>query len=687
MKDKIKKIKRKVGSGINKSYELPLWKWLLLCLGLSLGLVVILEMLGRRSLVSPFVFILYNPLIFFYNISIIFFTFTIALLFKRRGFVMGLVGFLWLTVGVINFVVLGFRITPFSAIDFLMFSDVLSMFSIYFNLFQRILIFSSILVFIVLLVIAFLKIPKLKKKVNYVQGIIVVVISFVFVYIFTMFMVETATVSTKFTNLGTAYKDYGFAYCFANSVIDQGISEPDDYSFEKIDTIYQETQEVKDIHEKNRYVNNKKKYPDIIVIQLESFIDIGRVDGVNTDIESIPNFKEYEEKYPSGFLTVPAIGAGTANTEFEIVTGMKSKSFGAGEYPYKTILTTTPCESMAQILLREGYGTHAIHNNKAKFYSRDVTYANLGFQTFTSLEYMKHFNRTETGWAKDSCLPDEIMAALECDEEPDFVFTISVQGHGRYPKDELKTEEHVKVTLDNEDPELTNQFGYFVNQCYEMDMMIADLKKRLDERGEDYVLLLYGDHIPSLTFEEGQFHSGEETQTEYVIVSNMDLNLEDRDLYAYEMSDYLLRAVGVSPGIFQNIHKRYYNVEDPENNSEYDDKLLDTQYDVLYGNKYMYNYIPEYKAQDMKLGIYDITIDSATYNPNNGSLTIKGQNFTEFSHVLINDKRMDTLCIDENTLVVTKEELDEEPEKGSEICVAQIDKDKHELSRTFSLCY
>ena len=122
MKDKIKKIKRKVGSGINKSYELPLWKWLLLCLGLSLGLVVILEMLGRRSLISPFVFILYNPLIFFYNISIIFFTFTIALLFKRRGFVMGLVGFLWLTVGVINFVVLGFRITPFSAIDFLMFS-------------------------------------------------------------------------------------------------------------------------------------------------------------------------------------------------------------------------------------------------------------------------------------------------------------------------------------------------------------------------------------------------------------------------------------------------------------------------------------------------------------------------------------------------------------------------------------
>jgi AmmeMemoRadiSam system protein A len=121
---------------------------------------------------------------------------------------------------------------------------------------------------------------------------------------------------------------------------------------------------------------------------------------------------------------------------------------------------------MAQLLLRQGYGTHAIHNNKAKFYSRDETYSSLGFQSFTSLEYMLHFERTKTGWAKDNCLPEEIMKAIDCDEEPDFVFTISVQGHGRYPKSELKCEEHVKVTLDSGDPELTNQFGYFVNQCY-----------------------------------------------------------------------------------------------------------------------------------------------------------------------------------------------------------------------------
>ena len=402
MKDLFIKIKSKLGIAIRKSYELPLWKWLIVCFVLSVIEVVLLEILGRRSILTPFVFIFHNPIIFVYNILIVYFTLSISLLFKRRGFAMGLIMILWLAVGTINFVLLGYRITPFSAIDFLMFSDVLSMFNIYFNMIQRIAIVAGVIIFIIIIVIAFLKTPIIKGKVNYIQGSIVVLVSFTIVYILSFVALEPSLISDKFTNLGTAYKSYGFAYCFSNSVIDQGISKPDDYSEALINEIaYHALGTADDVNDiKWHYKNNQKQYPDIIIIQLESFIDIGRVNGVHTNIESIPNFKKFEEEYPSGFLTVPAIGAGTANTEFEILTGMKSKIFGAGEYPYKTVLTHTPCESMAQILLKEGYGTHAIHNNKAKFYSRDESYANLGFQTFTSLEYMKHYNKTLTGWAK-----------------------------------------------------------------------------------------------------------------------------------------------------------------------------------------------------------------------------------------------------------------------------------------------
>ena len=686
MKEKLVKFKSKVGQTIRTSYELSIWKWILIILVVSILEGVMLEMLGRRSLLSPFVFIFHNPVVFLYNVLILYCTLSFSLLFKRRGFAMGLIFLLWFAVGFINFVLLGYRITPFSAIDFIMFSDVISMFNIYFNFWQRIAIVVGIIVFIIVIVLAFLKIPKIKGKVNYVQGSIVVLVSFVVVYIMTVLALETSIISDKFTNLGTAYKSYGFVYCFSNSVIDQGISKPENYSQAEIDSIMNEISEVKPPYRKFKYKNNKKVKPDIIVIQLESFIDIGRVNGVTTDKESIPNFKKYMEEYPSGFLTVPAIGAGTANSEFEIITGMNSKVFGAGEYPYKTVLTTTPCESMAQILLREGYGTHAIHNNKAKFYSRDVSYANLGFQTFTSLEYMLDFERTQTGWAKDNCLPTEIIKALDYDEEPDFVFTISVQGHGRYPKSELKCEEHVHVEAEGEteeeSEELSNQFGYFVNQCYEMDEMIADLKNRLDERGDDYVLLLYGDHIPSLSFKEGQFNRGEENQTEYVIISNFDLDLEDRDVYAYEMSDYLLRAIGYKPGVMQDIHSRYYDTTPGAENTEYHENVLMAEYDMLYGDRYIYSYTGAYDTVDMRLGLYDITVNSIAYNAFKNSITVKGENFTEFSTILINDDRQNTLFVDNNTLMILPDDVKDMPQVGDEFCVAQVDKNKHELSRS-----
>ena len=701
MKAFLQNIKSGFGKLIRKSYEIPLWQWLLVGFLLSIVEVVLLETLGRRSLLAPFVFIFYNPLVFLYNIVIVFFSLSFSLLFKRRGFVMCFIMLLWIGVGTINFVLLGYRITPFSAIDFLMFSDVLSMFNIYFNLVQRIAIVIAGIVFITVVVIAFLKTPMIKEKVNYIQAIIVILISFIVVYIFTFLALETSLISDKFTNLGVAYKNYGFVYCFSNSVIDQGISKPEGYSKTLVDSYVEGALETKDdVHEvQYKYKMNKKQLPDIIVVQLESFIDINRVSGIHTDKESIPNFKAFMEEYPSGRLTVPAIGAGTANSEFEILTGMKSKLFGAGEYPYKTILTEKPCESMAQILRQNGYGTHAIHNNKAKFYSRDVTYANLGFETFTSLEYMLHFNKTRTGWAKDDCLPEEIFKALDYDDKPDLVYTISVQGHGRYPKNELKCKEHVKVTLDKDDPELTNQFGYFVNQCYEMDQMVGLLKRRLDIRGRDYVLLLYGDHIPSLTFDEGQFVDGEENQTDYVIISSFDLGLEDRDLYAYEMSDYLLRAVGFTPGIMQDIHRKYFNTEVPDsqslldaavqgiggdssNNDIYDYAVHNIEYDMLYGDGFTFNYIQPYQKADMRLGLYDITIDEISYNDSTGSLVVRGQNFTPFSKVLINDERQRTSYVDENTILVSADSLEKPPDFGDSIVVAQIDKDKHELSRT-----
>ena len=77
-------------------------------------------------------------------------------------------------------------------------------------------------------------------------------------------------------------------------------------------------------------------------------------------------------------LTVPVVGAGTANTEFEVLTGMSSRFFGPGEYPFQTCLKDQTVESVAYDLKENGYATHAIHNHRAAFYSRNEVYPQSG---------------------------------------------------------------------------------------------------------------------------------------------------------------------------------------------------------------------------------------------------------------------------------------------------------------------
>lgn len=83
---------------------------------------------------------------------------------------------------------------------------------------------------------------------------------------------------------------------------------------------------------------------------------------------------------------MPCFGAGTANTEFEVQTGMNMDDFGPGEYPYKTVLQSKVCESMAYDLKEKGYATHALHDNDGTFYDRYKVFSHLGYEDFTSID-------------------------------------------------------------------------------------------------------------------------------------------------------------------------------------------------------------------------------------------------------------------------------------------------------------
>jgi len=66
-----------------------------------------------------------------------------------------------------------------------------------------------------------------------------------------------------------------------------------------------------------------------------------------------------------------------------------------------------------------------------------------------------------------------------------------------------------------------------------------------------------------------------------------------------------------------------------------------------------------------------------------GSIYVHGENFTEYSEVMINDKKQETVYLNKNTLMVS----DVIPEDNDRICVAQMAGRSDQLSRTEELIY
>lgn len=649
-----------------------LTSWTIRCLIIAFFLEFLLEVFGRRSFIKAYDFMLDSPIVFFYNINIIFFTLLFALLPKRRIFGVLVISMLWIIMGFVNFVVLGFRVTPFAAIDFLMVKDTFSMRNVYFKPWQQALIVVGVVLIILLFVYLFRKLPKYEGRRHIKSLMCLCIIMWAVVMGFTNFAVKHNIISDDFANLHEAYTDYGFAYCFTNSIIDNGIEKPNEYNEDTVLAL----KRVLD----NEKVIGESKTPNIIIIQLESFFDPNYIEGFSYDRNPVEAFEKFKDKYPSGYLTVPAYGTGTANSEFEVLTGIKSSYFGAGEYPYKTTLNSVPCIGLCSTLMNNGYNTFAIHNNTCSFYDRQNVYNYMGFERFISIEYMYDYRRTSTGWVKDDVLVPNIIDCLEMTPGKDFVFTISLQGHGRYPVEENSCKTHVNITYDENitgelDDDYKNMAHYYINQLYEMDKMISSLVHKLDDLGEDYVLVLYGDHLPTLPIDESQLPNQTVFQTEYIIINNIGLKLDDESIAANELSTKLLHALNIEGDYINKCHDLY-------SGEELDDNIKLLSYDLLYGDSYLFGGASPVYYDRMQMGIREIAIDHVKV-VNDDHTVVYGKNFNEFSKVYINGKKANTTYIDEFMLLLDDDLVDYE----DEIDVRQIDESGHELSKTEAYIY
>ncbi len=607
------------------------------CLAFAVTLVI--EMASRHSVWRGVVFLFTHPLNYLTGMLIVLSTLSLAHLFKKRTFFLALISGVWLIFGLVNAVMLFFRVTPFGTFDFTLLPSVFTIFPTYLEVWQMVLIALGILCIPALFVLVYVR--SRKTPVNFrVTGVLIAgsVLLAVGAYSLTVVGHEDTRDET-FSNIAEAYNTYGFVYCFTTGAVDRGVSKPEYYSRPSVNWLVGNLEETE----------NAPGRPNIIMVQLESFFDVSYLDDVEYDENPIPNFTRLKDSCTSGFLIVPSVGAGTANTEFEVLSGMSLDFFGMGEYPYKTILREEACETVARDLATLGYTSTAIHNNTGTFYGRNEVFAQLGFDYFVPIEYMDNVDYNPIGWCRDEILTGEIIKALDATQGRDFVFTITVQGHGKYQRGvDSEDMEKLDVTWAT-DPEEEGALAYYMSQLRETDEFIGELVDALTRRAEPTVLVLYGDHLPSFSIGSEQLKNGDIFETEYVIWSNFVLPEDDENLYAYQLYSKVLEDLELSPGLLTRYHQQMWGTED------YMEGLELLEHDMLYGEFYCYGGSNPYTATDLRMGVEPVVITG--WKVDGDLLHVYGRNFTDWSVIAIDGKSLETLRAGKNELTAPAEEL------------------------------
>lgn len=615
----------------------------------------VIEAISRHSVVAAWDYMTGTPMVFLYNAFMIFVTFSIVYLFKRRIFVRMIIGAIWVILGIANGYILLKRVTPFNAQDLKIAGDGIALINNYCNGFEVVVIAVGAVALLIWLISMWRRGGQYAGKIHHIAALIGIIVCGVLYTFVTNIAIDKRVVSTYFGNIAFAYEDYGLPYCFSASLFNTGISEPNGYTKKAMAKIDKDG-------ELNQTATSRSsdELPNIIVVQLESYFDVANAEFFTTSEDACPNLHNLYQNYSNGYFKVPSVGAGTANTEFEVLTGMNLRYFGPGEYPYKTYSKKHPTESAATALASLGYGTHALHDNTGNFYSRANVFNNMGFDTFTSKEFMNVLQTTENGWAKDEILTHHIMEAMDTTKQEDFVFTVSVQGHGNYP--ETQVIENPKIKVEGiEDEALKNKWEYYVNQVYEMDQFVGNLIKAVEERNEPSVVVFYGDHLPTMGLKAEDLKSRYLYNTNYVIWDNIGLQKHDKNIPAYQLMSEVLNRLDIHSGTVFNYHQQRKGTK----NYLSDLELL--QYDILYGKQYVYNGKAPITEGHMVMGIRNVSLSSIVPQLNSG-YSLYGENFTKYSRVYVNGEKQKSSFLNNTRINLSETELKD----GDVIQVGQV---------------
>lgn len=263
------------------------------------------------------------------------------------------------------------------------------------------------------------------------------------------------------------------------------VAPPEGFSVDKLEAIVTEYEPAP---------GNEDEKPNVIFVMSESFADPYFFGQQHFKRDPIPNFRKYYEESLHGSMYSPEFGGGTANVEFEALTGFSMQFMRADFVPYQ-LFVKKPLPSAAYTFRAAAYNTTAIHTYFGWFYQRETVYKQLGFDQFISGDFMDldRPNDPSQSFPEDKHITDTALATLDYTEGPDFIHAVAAEGHVPYWQKE--SSEFLKG--DTLSPETQPYLNYYTAVINNVDKELGRLIENLEQRDEPSIVVFFGDHFPA----------------------------------------------------------------------------------------------------------------------------------------------------------------------------------------------
>ena len=283
-----------------------------------------------------------------------------------------------------------------------------------------------------------------------------------------------------------SYRSGGCLAVFLRNTEFLKVDEPEDTSVERLEQIMQAIQPPEP-------VEIPVETPNIIAIMNESWADFEAFGNLSLS-QSVTDYTRSLDNAVFGHAYTSVFGAGTSASEFEFLTGNSMAFLPSGSIPYQQYVLG-PTASLASLLKARGYETLAFHPGERTSWQRDRAYPRMGFDTFKCGEDMNVPQSYEHGYVSDRSDFEQLIWELEHKEpeQPLFLFNVTIQSHGGYTVPNYPAE----VTL-TDAPGQYPMAEQYLTLANKTDEALEELIAYLQEMDEPTILLMFGDHQPSV---------------------------------------------------------------------------------------------------------------------------------------------------------------------------------------------